>query len=147
MKRLRKKADLLGYFTNHSLRATAAKRLFENNVDEQLIMSRTGDSTTSGVCSYKKTGEILRAVTSDVLNKSTKAQAQDICKELKSTDDEHLDEEAKSELFEEVKPEQMDKEAKASSVSGVDSDNKKEVLPMLNLEGATNFTININMAK
>jgi len=67
------------------------------------------------------------------LNKSTKAQAQDICKELKSTDHEHLDEEAKSELCEEVKPEQMDKEAKASSVSGVDSDNKKEVLPIFNL--------------
>ena len=53
----------------------------------------------------------------------------------------------KSEHCEEVKSEQMDKEAKLSSVSGVDSDNKKEVLPMLNLEGAANFTININMAK
>ena len=53
----------------------------------------------------------------------------------------------KSEHCEEVKPEQMDKEAKLCSVSGVDGDNKKEVLPMLNLEGAANFTININMAK
>ena len=29
--------------------------------------------------------------TSDVLNKSIKAQIQDICKELKSTDDEHCE--------------------------------------------------------
>ena len=52
----------------------------------------------------------------------------------------------KSEHCEEVKPEQMDKEAKLSSVSGVDGDSKKDVLPKLNLEGTANFTISINMA-
>ena len=34
-----KAAGISGYFTNHSLRASAATRLFEGGVDEQLIMS------------------------------------------------------------------------------------------------------------
>ena len=37
--RLFKEAGLSGYYTNHSLRATAATRLFEAGVDEQLLMS------------------------------------------------------------------------------------------------------------
>ena len=56
-----------GHFTNHSLRATTATRLFEAKVDEQLIMQRTGHTSTA-VRSYKRVGEKLRAVTSDVLN-------------------------------------------------------------------------------
>ena len=39
MKRLCQKADMSGYFTNHSLCATAITRLFENNVVEQLIVA------------------------------------------------------------------------------------------------------------
>ena len=58
VKCLCKKAGLSGYLTNHSLRAKTATRLLENNVDEQLIMSCIGHSTTSGVCSYKRTGEL-----------------------------------------------------------------------------------------
>ena len=56
-----------GHFTNHSLRATTATRLFEAKVDKQLIMQRTGHTSTA-VRSYKCVGEKLRAVTSDVLN-------------------------------------------------------------------------------
>ena len=70
VKRLCQKAGIQGHFTNHSLRATAATRLFQNKVDEQLIMQRTGHST-SGVRSYKWIGENLRNVTSDVLNGTT----------------------------------------------------------------------------
>ena len=36
---LMKAAGVSGYFTNHSLRASAATQLFEGGVDEQLIMS------------------------------------------------------------------------------------------------------------
>lgn len=68
VKRICQKAGLQGYFTNHSLRSTAATRLFEAGVDEQLIMLRTGHSTTAGVRSYKRVGETLKSVTSDVLN-------------------------------------------------------------------------------
>ena len=51
---LRQKAGILGYFINHSLHATAATQLFENHVDEQLIMQHTGHSTTSGVRSCRR---------------------------------------------------------------------------------------------
>ena len=60
-------AGIDGHFTNHSLCATTATRLFEAKVDEQLIMQRTGHTSTA-VRSYKRVGEKLRAVTSDVLN-------------------------------------------------------------------------------
>ena len=63
-------AGLQGHYTNHSLCATAATRLFEAGTDEQLIMQRTGHSTTAGVRSYKSVGEKLRATTSDALNGS-----------------------------------------------------------------------------
>jgi len=53
VRHLCKEARLDGYFTNHSLKATIATRLFEAGVNEQLIMLRTGHSTTSGVRSYK----------------------------------------------------------------------------------------------
>ena len=75
VKRLCKEADVTGYFASHSLRATAATRLFEAQVDEQLIMQRTGHSTTSGVRSYKRLGEKLKSMTSDVLNKCENEKA------------------------------------------------------------------------
>ena len=42
--------------------------LFDAEVDEQLIMTRTGHSSTDGVCAYKRTSDKLRQLTSDVLN-------------------------------------------------------------------------------
>ena len=65
---LMKAAGVTGYFTNHSLRASAATRLFEGGVDEQLIMSRTGHSSREGVRAYKRTTTKLSEVTSNVLN-------------------------------------------------------------------------------
>lgn len=65
--RLCQSAGFSGHFTNHSLRATNATRLFEAKVDEQLIMQRTGHRS-SAVREYKRIGEKLRAATSDVLN-------------------------------------------------------------------------------
>ena len=62
---LMKKAGFKGYFTNHSLRAT---RLFNAGIDEQLIMSRTGHSSTEGVRAYKRSTMQLCELTSDVLN-------------------------------------------------------------------------------
>jgi hypothetical protein len=43
-----RKAGLQGHFTNHSLRVTAATNLYRNNVDEQLIMERTGHRSVGG---------------------------------------------------------------------------------------------------
>ena len=57
-----------GYYTNHSLRVSAATRLFAAGVDEQLIMLRTGHSSVNGFRTYKRKGERLQEITSDVLN-------------------------------------------------------------------------------
>ena len=58
------------------LDATATTRLFEKNADEQLIMQCTGHLNTSGVRPYKRDGEELKTITSDVLNGSTRIQGQ-----------------------------------------------------------------------
>lgn len=44
VKKLMQRAGVQGMFSNHSLRATTASRLFDNNVDEQLICEQTGHS-------------------------------------------------------------------------------------------------------
>ena len=71
MKRLYEAVGLQGHYTNHSLRATAATRIFEAGVDKQLIIKGTGHSTTAGVRSYKRIGEKL---TSDVLNSAKRSK-------------------------------------------------------------------------
>ena len=48
-------AGITGFKTNHSLRATTATRLFHVDVDEQLIMERTGHRSHDGVRSNKRT--------------------------------------------------------------------------------------------
>ena len=80
---------LQGHFTIHSLRATAATKLFEAGIDEQLIMQRTGHSTTAGVRSYKRVGEKLRSITSDVLN----------CNKKPKTEESVLDSDSKQDQF------------------------------------------------
>ena len=66
--RLCKSANIDGFKTNHSLRATAATRLYESGVDEQLIMERTGHRSLEGVRNYKRTTSHQREVLSDLLN-------------------------------------------------------------------------------
>ena len=67
-----KKAGIEGYKTNHSLRATAASRLFHEGVDEQLIMERTGHHSLDGVRSYKRTATEQVMEISDILNRPKK---------------------------------------------------------------------------
>ena len=50
--RLFEEDGVTGHFTKHSLRATAATRMFDAGIDEQLIMHRTGHSSSVGVHSY-----------------------------------------------------------------------------------------------
>ena len=66
--RLCKSAGIQGYKTNHSLRATAATRLYRSGIDEQLVMERTGHRSLEGVRSYKRTSNQQREALSDVLN-------------------------------------------------------------------------------
>jgi len=69
--RLCKKADIPGYRTNHSLRATTATRLYQAGVDEQLVMERTGHQSLEGVRSYKRTSKAQQENLSDILNGCT----------------------------------------------------------------------------
>ena len=71
--RLMKTANFTGYYTNHSLRVSAATRLFNSGVDEQAIMCVTGHSSTDGVRAYKRMSEKLKELTSDVLNQGGEA--------------------------------------------------------------------------
>ena len=57
-----------GHYTNHSLRVSLASRLFDAEVDKQLIMSRTGHLSTDSVRAYKRASTKLKRLTSDVLN-------------------------------------------------------------------------------
>jgi len=68
MKKICSAAGIEGYKTNHSLRATCATRLFQQNVDEQLIMSRTGHRSVKGVRSYKRATDIHHHNTSVVID-------------------------------------------------------------------------------
>ena len=63
-----KQAGIPGYHTNHSLRATAATRLYHAGVDEQMVMERTGHCSLEGVRTYKRTSKQQRAAISDILN-------------------------------------------------------------------------------
>lgn len=64
--RLCKTAHLTGFRTNHSLRATAASRLFNKNFDEQLICETTGHRSTA-VRAYKRTSDGQKKSISKVL--------------------------------------------------------------------------------
>ncbi|KAK6167947.1 hypothetical protein SNE40_021868 [Patella caerulea] len=63
-----KSADMGGHHTNHSLRATTATKLFQQGVDEQLIMARTGHRSVEGVRSYKRISFEQNKVLSNILN-------------------------------------------------------------------------------
>lgn len=76
VKRLCKDANISGYKTNHSLRATCATRLFDEGVDEQLIMQRTGHRTTQGVRGYKRTSEQHHYNTSVIIDNKSLKEAQ-----------------------------------------------------------------------
>ena len=62
------KANIPGYKTNHSLRATTATRLYVEGIDEQLVMERTGHRSIEGVRSYKRTSSEQQENISDILN-------------------------------------------------------------------------------
>ena len=71
VKRLCELGGIAGYKTNHSLRVTAATRLFRSGMDEQLIMERTGHRSTDGVRAYKRSSLEQQALVSHVLNRES----------------------------------------------------------------------------
>ena len=63
VKRLCSEAGLSGFRSNHSLRATAASRLYSKNFDEQLISQTTGHRSVA-LRSYKRTSSGQKKVIS-----------------------------------------------------------------------------------
>jgi len=118
-----------GNYTNHSLRATSATRLFDAGVDEQLIMSRTGHSSTAGVRSYKRITERLQEMTSKVLNSG----AGGVEKKRKTEEEFGSGEECAS-----------DAEKTCNDV--LFSSRKENHQPNISFSGGTNFTVNFNFS-
>ncbi|XP_062586115.1 uncharacterized protein LOC134247754 [Saccostrea cucullata] len=74
--KLCKAAGFHGNFTNHSLRATAATRLYQAGVDEQLIVEKTGHRSNA-VRAYKRTStEQMKEVSDVVQSKLKKVSAE-----------------------------------------------------------------------
>ena len=71
--RLCKSAGIGGYKTNHSLRVTAATRLYQAGVmfHRQLIMKRTGHRSIEGVRVYKRASDDQEQVVSAILQRSS----------------------------------------------------------------------------
>lgn len=65
--KLGEQAGFSGHFTNHSLRATAATRLYDAGVDEQLIAEKTGHRS-SAVRSYKRTQDAQLVKVSEIIH-------------------------------------------------------------------------------
>lgn len=67
--RLCSEAGLSGVRTNHSLRATAATRMYEAGLDEQLITEVTGHRSEC-VRDYKRTNEAMKRHANSIINSS-----------------------------------------------------------------------------
>jgi hypothetical protein len=72
VKRLCTEVGVSGYKTNHSLRRTAATRLFQAGCDEQLIMDVMGHRSIDGVRQYKEVSHDQRKALSDVIQNPSK---------------------------------------------------------------------------
>ena len=123
--RLFKAAGISGHFTNHSLRATSATRMFDAGLDEQLIMSCTGHSSTGGVRSYKRVTEQLQEKTSKILNARPQMTSTETMHEMKPS-------------TESMTSDQSDNSQKENA------DQAKSKVPDISFVGATNFTVNFN---
>lgn len=123
-----KEAGIEGYKTNHSLRATAATRLYEAGLDEQLITEVTGHRSLS-VRSYKRTTTAQKRHISSVLAGPSKRS----CPETVS-----------------VAPVQVlnDMQNAMASATPVSQSVNSVNLPCVGLpSGALSLTFNINVAK
>lgn len=115
-----KQAGFDGHFTNHSLRVSLATRLFDAEVDEQLIMNRTGHSSTDGVRAYKRASTKLKEITSDVLNQKTVSS---------KAENKHAT--------------QLDPDCPPEKKPRIENEVQK-TSPTFQITGGTNITININ---
>ena len=93
-------------------------------------MQRTGHSTTAGVRSYKRIGEKLRCGTSDVLNSAKKVKT----------------EKAPNTGSSQCEPKCSGVGENQFPVCEPQCSSGENKFPVVNLSGATNFTINFNLS-
>lgn len=82
LKNLMRSAGYFGNFTNHSLRATTATRLFHGKCDEQLIAEQTGHSSNA-IRRYKKSNIAQKQDVSRILSGEKKTVDNDVQSEVK----------------------------------------------------------------
>ena len=68
LKEMCKEAQIDGKFTNHSLRAYGATKLFQSNVPEKLIQQRTGHRSLDALRQYERTTESQLVDVSNVIS-------------------------------------------------------------------------------
>ena len=141
--RMFKEAGLSGRFTNHSLRATSATRLFDAGLDEQLIMSRTGHSSTSGVRSYKRVTDQLREKTSTILNTRDELKSESPIQPLKAITHGTVVT-TSSDQKENTEPVQPLKAGTIVTTSSENTEPVKANAPSISFSGAANFTVNFH---
>lgn len=125
---LAKQVGIEGKVTNHSCRATSATRMFHSNLEEQLVMEKTGHRSNA-VRSYKQTSDKqLRDVSSVLYGQSTTEEpvAKKVCTE-------NVAQIPKVKCETVTKPSQYVNE----SVVAVNADEKSSQISF-------NFTINVN---
>ncbi|XP_048242472.1 uncharacterized protein KIAA1958-like [Haliotis rufescens] len=83
--RLCKVAGFSGFYSNHSLRATTATRLYDSGLDEQLIAERTGHKSVA-IRSYKRTSAEMEARVDNIIQrKSSKPASPTVSTVIRST--------------------------------------------------------------
>ena len=75
VKKIMKKAQFDGHYTNNSLRRSCATRLYDSGVPEQLIQETTGHWSSDGVRTYKCTSSALKREASEILQGSLSKKA------------------------------------------------------------------------
>ena len=75
VKKIMKKVQFDGHYTNYSLGCSCATRLYDSGVPEQLIQETTGHRSSDGVKAYKCTVSALKREASEILQGSLSKKA------------------------------------------------------------------------
>ena len=87
MKSICQKGGLTGNYTNHSAKRTCATQLYNNDIDEQEIMKRTGHRSTTAVRKYKRSSDEISASVSRILDPPKSTIQSENCKPVGYEDD------------------------------------------------------------
>ena len=131
-----KHLDLKGKITNHSLRVTAASRLHQQNIDEQLVVEHTGHHSTC-VHSYKCTSSNQMCGLSDMLYGNP---TQSFTSDVQQSD-------ADSDGVSAKKPYVVEECKTRDEMSAQVNYNQQNTMPMSGADTKSvsfNFTVNIN---